>query len=303
MVDIFESHVFIWSPVFLLSLVMLYLLGMHLYFHRKKSRLPAAQTPMRTPGQSLLKKMACIKQQILIYTGLPFLIIISAGVGYYARLTFFNHPVTVFEVGLVGLVGLGGIGYGLLHVAGLLRRLRRVRLAYESKTTVGEVLNDLSPGVYHIFHDFPAEQFNIDHVVVGEKGIFTVETSAHSKPSTNGFQKQAPVEYNGKVLYFPNGKDLKTVERAERQADWLSEWIGATTGVPVAARAIVALPGWIVKRTSPDGIPVVNPYQFSSLFEHIKSRPIYQDAVMRIVDHLEKMCRNTTPEPSPTGAE
>jgi len=31
---------------------------------------------------------------------------------------------------------------------------------------------------YHVYHDFPAERFNIDHVVVGPAGAFAIETKA-----------------------------------------------------------------------------------------------------------------------------
>ena len=126
---------------------------------------------------------------------------------------------------------------------------------------------------------------------------------ARPKPGARFLKNGVPVEYNGKVLYFPNGKDLKTVEQAERRADWLSEWIGVYVGETVAVRAIVALPGWTVKRTSADGIPVVNPGQFVSLFEHIKTRPISQDASNRIVHQFEHMCRSAESQPADIDVE
>ena len=89
-----------------------------------------------------------------------------------------------------------------------------------------------------------------------------------------------------------NGDDFKIIEQAERKASWLSEWIGSAIGEPVAARAIVALPGWFVKRTSADGISVVNPKQFPSLFKHIKPRILTDAMITRIVHQLEQKCRS-----------
>ena len=94
---------------------------------------------------------------------------------------------------------------------------------------------------------------------------------------------------------FPNGDDFKIIEQAERQSSWLSQWISSATGDQVAARAIVALPGWFVKRTSADGISVVNPKQFPSLFKHIKPRTLTDEMITRIVHQLEQKCRDVVP--------
>ena len=106
------------------------------------------------------------------------------------------------------------------------------------------------------------------------------------------------MEYNGRVLEFPNWTDAQIIEQAERQADWLSEWVGSAIGEPVAARAIVALPGWFVKRTTIDGIPVVNPKLFQSLFKHIKPRTLSEETIRRIVRQLDQKCRDVAPSSS-----
>jgi hypothetical protein len=295
LVEFIQSHPFVLLPTLLLVFAAVYLFGTHQIYRRKKHLPCSVQTPMRSPGQSVLRELQILQGQVVRSIGLPFFVILCAGVGYFLRSTVFHQPVTELEVGLAVLVCLGSIGCGLLWLVSIMRKRRRIRLNYDSKVTVGQALNALSPDGYRIFHDFPADRFNIDHIVVGAKGVFAIDTKACANRTAGGLNAETPAEYNGKVLYFPNGKDLETVERAERQADWLSDWIGANAGIPVAARAIVALPGWVVKRTSADGIPVVNPRQFSSLFAHIRSRPIPENANNRIVHHLERMCRNTIP--------
>jgi hypothetical protein len=76
----------------------------------------------------------------------------------------------------------------------------------------------------------------------------------------------------------------------------MSNWISSAIGEPVAARAIVALPGWFVKRTSADGISVVNPKQFPSLFKHIKPRTLTDEMIRRMVHQIEQKCRNIVPD-------
>ena len=177
-----------------------------------------------------------------------------------------------------------------------IKKRRILRLGYEAEIAVGRELNQLMLAGNYVYHGFQADEFNIDHIVVGRSGIFAVETKAQSKPSTNNRRQDATVEYNGKMLNFPNGDDFETIEQAKRQASWLSKWISSAIGEPVAARAIVALPGWFVKRTSADGISVVNPEQFSSLFKHIKPRTLTDEMISRMVHQIQQKCRNMVPD-------
>jgi hypothetical protein len=57
--------------------------------------------------------------------------------------------------------------------------------------------------------------------------------------------------------------------------------------------AVAALPGWYVKRTSPDGIPVINPKQFRSLLKYVRTKPLNDEVIIRIVLQFEKKCSNT----------
>jgi hypothetical protein len=195
-------------------------------------------------------------------------------------------------VRILMLAGAGGSLYLLIRSLKFFKERRMAQLEYEGEIAVGRELDRLVPEGNHVYHNFPAEGFKIDHIVVGRSGIFAVETGVRSKPASKNHIDDATVEYDGKMLRFPNGNDYKTIEQAERQACWISEWIARTAGEQVAARAIVALPGWFVKRTSPEGISVVNPKQFASLFKHIKPRFLTDETVTRIAAQIEQACRD-----------
>jgi hypothetical protein len=127
--------------------------------------------------------------------------------------------------------------------------------------------------------------------VVGKKGVFALETITRAKPGRAGGGEPATVAYNGHVLFFPRATDDHTIARAENQAEWLSEWLGRATGEEVAVRAIVAAPGWLIKRTAPTGIPVVNPKQVPSLFAYIQPRPLTDAQIEGIARRLEQAAR------------
>lgn len=79
-----------------------------------------------------------------------------------------------------------------------------LRLAYLAETAVGQELNQLMLKGYHVYHDFPAEKFNIDHIVVGPAGIFAIETEARTKKSNPHGKTNAEILHDGKSLQFPS---------------------------------------------------------------------------------------------------
>jgi hypothetical protein len=281
-----------------LSILAGYILILHLIrtcYRLKKRHSPLGDIVFRSPGQSLIKKIDDLTQDI----GLNMALFISVPLVLYANhishLYYYQEALNIWIVSLLGGIGTAVTFNYLIKTLKLLKKRRFIRLEYENTLAVGQELNRLMLEGYHVYHEIPADRFNIDHLVIGHSGIFAVATSARPNFKFGNDLQAATVEYNGKMLIFPDGDDYRIIEHAERQAFWLSEWIGNATGEPVAARAIVALPGWVVKRTSADGISVVNPEQFSSLFKHIKPRTLSDDLISRIVHQLEQMCHDAVP--------
>jgi len=250
------------------------------------------QDLLRIPGGSLLMRLDNLNEQTNLYLAyvitLP-LIVYSALISY----SYFqaNQP-SLTVIWISAVISIALITYMVFKLVKLLSRRKRIRLAYEGELVVGQELNQLMLHGYSVYHDFPADTFNIDHIIVGAKGVFAVETRTRSKGAVRNRSQEATVTYDGRMLTFADITDFETIEQAQQQADWLSKWLGAATGEPIAVRAVVTLPGWVVKRTSADGIPVVNPGQFASLFEHIKPRPLSGTMLNHIKDHLEQKCRN-----------
>lgn len=259
---------------------------------RKGLRSPFTQKLERFPGQSLLKRLDELNEEISIQTAALLSVPIAIYAGYISNLYFGNRPFNYIEAIVAGVLATGFLGYTLFKLRGFLQERRNIRLGYEGELTVGQTLNRLMLAGYQVFHDFPAEKFNIDHIVVGTKGVFAIETKTRSKRTTTHRQQDATVEYDGRALHFPNGTDIDMIAQAKRQSKWLSNWLSQAVGEDITVRAIVALPGWFVKRTSSKGIPIVNPKQFDSLFDHIQARPLTTEMIIRITYQLDQKCRD-----------
>ena len=70
-----------------------------------------------------------------------------------------------------------------------------------------------------VFHNFPIEYGNIDHIVVNQFGIFTIETKALSKE----VDKKDDILFDGKIIKFKSGRYLESpIEQAKTEARCLS---------------------------------------------------------------------------------
>jgi hypothetical protein len=265
------------------------------YYQSKNLRLPFTQNLLRAPGQSILNKINHLNQELMVF--LVFLIFTPtyAYAAYISYLFFGKKPFNITEMAIFALFPIILILFSLYKMSKYLGLRRRLRLGYDGEVAVGQNLTQLYKEGYLVYHDFPADNFNIDHIVIGSKGVFAIETKARSKPTSKNRLEDATVEYNGRVLQFPKGRDSDTIEQTNRQADWLATWLSNAVGEPVVVRGIVALPGWYVKRTSAEGIPVVNPKQFASLFEYIQPRFLSEETIKRVVHQIEQKCRDVEP--------
>jgi hypothetical protein len=285
-------------PTVLPAAILLISAGLLIIFYRAlRQRRHSVTSPLpamghaRVPGQTLLEGIDRIDQEIGDFTS-GSLAFLALFVGVIIADVYFGEP----EARALSAAGSGAVGIvfyalSLTRLARLMRDRRNLRLGYDGRVAVVRVLSCLTPEGYRVYHDVPVEGFTIDHVVVGKKGVFALETTTRPTPARASSTEPATVAYNGHVLFFPRATDDHTVARAEKRAAWLSEWLGRATGEEVAVRAVVAAPGWFVKRTTPTGIPVVNPKQIASLFAHIQPRPLTDAQIEGIAHRLEQATR------------
>ena len=210
---------------------------------------------------------------------------------YSRNVKFSSSANMVFIIG-----GIGFIGYHLFRLISLRNLRQSYRLGYEGEIAVGQELNQLMRDGYHVFHDFPAGKFNIDHIVVGTSGVFAVETKARSKPTSKNRQADATVKFDGECLKFPKSTDIQCIEQTRRQANWFSGWLSSATGEQVSVRPVLALPGWYVERTSSNGIAVINPKNFRSIAKPKDGSYLSDQMIKRIVHQLEQKCRDVEPK-------
>ncbi|MDX2439861.1 MAG: nuclease-related domain-containing protein [Desulfobacterales bacterium] len=238
---------------------------LNIYHRHKKRRSPFTNKFLRGPGQSLIEKLDDINDELFSYLAMMIAMPIMLYAFYISDLYYKNRPLSL-NLALVYIVaGVLIIGFLIFKMVRLLNLRRITRLGYEGEVATGQELNQMMLQGYHVYHDFVADKFNIDHIVVGPAGVYAVETKARSKPTSGNRSTDYKVTYDDKCIQFPNWKEFKPLEQARNQATWLERWLSSATGEKTLVRPVVALPGWFTTRMSSNGIPVINPKRFTEI--------------------------------------
>jgi hypothetical protein len=226
-----------------------------------EKRKPFVDAPLRLPGQSLDEEIQKIlDEDIGRYIVVGLFALVLAGMEWWRYISGVPpspRAMTIFGVA-VAL-------FSAWKIQKHRKRLRDLRLGRDGERIVAESLEDLRKGDHRVFHDILGEGFNIDHVVIGPKGVFTVETKTRSKPAHG----KAEVFYDGRQIRVGDGPpDESAVEQTKAQAHWLREILRQSTGKTYPVRPVILLPGWYVNQQVKDpSVLVLNPKMLAAFID------------------------------------
>jgi len=255
---------------------------------------------LRPAGFSLQRRLEELQLELAL----------SFGFGLFVPLWFYSMWLSVGNwypsaaspgLGLLyACVGLGGFLLLLGRTTRNYRALRLVRIGLDGELATGQELDRLMRHGCRIFHDVPAGETNIDHVVVGPTGVLAVETKAKDRSDRGRGAQDATVEFDGYKLRFPDEMQTAYLDQAGLQARWLGDWLRGLLGQDVPVQPVLALPGWFVDRRGAGPVSVVNPKEAAKLIQG----PVVLDrkSQERIAFRLERACRATPPRRRPAGA-
>lgn len=274
---------FILAPTFV-TLLGLWLIQRIQGEHRKKS--PISHKVSRYPGYSLVKKIEETTSQVVNYLMLLLLIPV---VVVLAVLTTKTEAITATSIGLVGSCLFFGLGFMFFRLLRLSKTLKNYKLGLKGEQIVGNQLMELLRHGCHVFHDVPMDYENIDHVVVGPSGVFTIETKMRRKEE--GEEDGHKLYYNGKRLRFGKITTSSPLEQAKRQGEFLSSLLGGMfkTG---EVSPIVIYPGWWVEQEK--GAVDVLVMNDKAAMNYLSKQPrkLDEETVNSIASFLKERCRD-----------
>ncbi|MHB8495500.1 MAG: nuclease-related domain-containing protein [Casimicrobiaceae bacterium] len=184
---------------------------------------------------------------------------------------------------------MAGVAWAVWTIRSALPMFKQLRLGIEGERTVGLALEHLRAGGCDVFHDLVGQGFNVDHVVIGPAGVFTVETKTRSKP----VRGNAQITFDGEQLLVGNLQpDRDPVVQARAQASWVRQVLLESTGRKFEVRPVIVFPGWFIEQTegSKREIWVLNPKALPDFIGH-EPRKLSDEDVRLASFHLARFVR------------
>lgn len=193
---------------------------------------------------------------------------------------------------LFALTGLIGIIYCGVKTYRNFKKLTKLRLGHTAEIATANELIGLQALGYQVFHDVQADGFNIDHLVIGQNGVFAIETKGRHKrhkDNQNG-GKNHQVAFKDGRLNFPSWTETKPIEQAQRQAKWVSQWLTKATGSAIAATPILVFPGWFITHDSKPPFPIISHKNLVRAIPTLKTQALSQQQVEQIIYQVAQRC-------------
>ena len=262
--------------------------------HTEKS--PQAEKLLRPPGHSLANRWDRSVDAVLFNLLMASAFAVSVAMIANGFVRFLAIHAGIFWLVLSGVLLLFFAAAGILMMGRAFRNWREahdLRLGLRGEQAVAEALNEVADCGYRSFHDLPGgADWNIDHITVGARGVFLIETKARRKRRTRDGQTTYRVTYDGERLHFPSGTDKNAVAQALRNAKWLSDYLHKKTGEPVEVKPLVVLPGWYVDYAKGNfRVEVMNAKYLVGFLRGQQER-IEPPQVKRIITALDEKCRD-----------
>jgi hypothetical protein len=195
-----------------------------------------------SPGDRIRRKYRDYGRELAVWlSGLLVMLSVAVVVWLLAPQSVeWSLPLLAWIGMLVLVVGdLVFVGWVLYRI---IRRRSELRHGWAMRRAVAGILERMCMNGYRIFHDVRVEDSVIDHVVLGEKGVFCITTVARRIPR----KLESPtVRLKAGKLGFSDGFVAGIpVGDAARKLSLLSGELTRLVGHKVQVKSILAAPGW-----------------------------------------------------------
>ncbi len=175
-------------------------------------------------------------QSIYLSGALVFVMLFIAAYILRAQELFIGYPSWQLYLQLAFLCL--ATGYATFRLSRTVIAKRNVKFVRDANIAIGHQLQQLTTDGTRVFHDVATSAGVVDHVVVGQNGIYAVNVVARRSG------KQGQVKMNGNVLQFSNCKIEHPIVYISGKTTRLAKEFREILGHTVRVRSVIALPGW-----------------------------------------------------------
>lgn len=230
-----------------------------------EKQLPINKLALRIPGQSLDERLRNLADGFLRDNLLAWTVVMLTLLEWWRWYAQIKPSPLVYS-----LLAFVAVLFAVFRSRMYLVAMRRVKLGLDGEVAVGQYLENLREDGYRILHDVVGKDFNIDHVLIGPAGVFTVETKTYRKPKRG----DAIIEVRSDELTL-NGQPLprNPIRQCKAQAHWLREYL-RECGINIDVLPVVVFPGWFVRphQHTQVGMWVLEPKALPGFLRHETNR-------------------------------
>lgn len=205
------------------------------------SKSPIKDKPLRLPGQSLEEERRKLYEDRL---EVPFILtvcfVVIAALEWWREYANLSPSPRTFTFAAILLMG-----FTAWRLWRTIPRIRAIKQGIEGEKAVGQFLERLRADGYQVFHDVVGAGFNVDHVLIGPGGIYTIETKTWSKPARG----EPRIRFDGEQITVAGREpERDPVIQARAQASWLKGLLTESTGRACEVFPVVVFPGWYIEQ-------------------------------------------------------
>jgi hypothetical protein len=254
---------------------------------QSKTRSPLKDKPLRLPGQSVSEERENLMEDAVGQPmTLALFLVVIAGLEWW-RL-YMNLKPSPFIFSGAAVIA---VTYAAYRVRRAIPKLRNLRQAMEGERAVGQFLERLRERGFQVFHDVVGTGFNVDHVLVGPAGVFTIETKTWNKPISGKCQ----LTFDGETIRAGSFEpDRDPVVQSKAQASWLKALLLESTGKSMDVRPVIVFPGWFVANSTGTfkDVWVLEPKALPTFLDNEPNRLSREDVKLASY-HLSRLIRST----------
>jgi hypothetical protein len=207
---------------------------------KQLTKSPLTAAPLRVAGQSIDSQLdSVLYDEFLGPSLLALFTVVLAGLEWWRYANSAKPSPWTFTIFAVLVVV-----YAVWRGRSAFKQARNLRLGRDGERAVSQYLEWFRTKDFFVFHDVPTGDANIDHVLIGTRGVYVIETKTISKPVRGECRitvTENGVQANGRAL------DRNPITQVKAQARWLHNFL-ADSQFKKFVQPVVVFPGWYVER-------------------------------------------------------
>ena len=223
-------------------------------------------------------------QSTYLSASLVFIVLYSAAYVLNAERLFVNYP--VWQLYLVLATLLAAAMFAFYRLSKTILARQQIKLLRDANIAIGHQLQRVAAGFGRVYHDVQTANGVVDHVIVGQSGIFAVNVFACRAPKDGSVAIQ-----DNDLQLMPGERDISIVDTVAKTSR-LERELGTLLDHKIRVRSVIAVPGWQVGGQTSEDHLVVNENNLPMLLGwKDKANYLMDDDVDAIHEQLTSRCR------------